>query len=256
MANSLSFDGTDMATYNLVIASPGDNLLNQIVSRVQLQDRGYAFRPQREPRRLSIDFYVTGSTRAVLDSNLDSIKRLLTTLTAKQLIFDSISARYFMAIMETFDGQYRSPFNFRGTMRFVCPDPLSYSTTENTVTQDVDANPKTLYIPSSAAEVVGGSGFVLPTFVLTAGETLSGVTLLLKNETTLEELSISSLTMANTEVLTIDSSLWTVTLEAVAHMSNVTGKFPRLEPQLRNQFTVTAFGTLGTMSVIYRDAYL
>jgi len=256
MANSLSFDGNDLSVYNLVIASPGDNLLNQIVSRIQLQDRGYAFRPQREPRRLTVDFTVTGTSRSNLDSNLDNIKRLLTTLTVQQLIFDSLSARYFYAILETFDGQYRSPLFFRGTMRFICPDPLSYSTTENTVTQDVDANPKTLYIPESSAEVVGGSGFVLPTFVLTAGETLSSVTLLLKNETTLEELSISSLSMISTEVLTIDSSLWTVTLETAAHMSNVTGKFPRLEPQLRNQFTVTAFGTLGTLSVIYRDAYL
>jgi len=203
-----------------------------------------------------VRFTVTGTSRSNLDSNLDNIKRNLTKLSPQQLIFDALSTRYYLAILESFEGTYVQQAVFRGSMRFICPDPVAYSTTENTVTQNVDANPKTLYIPTDAASVVGGSAFLLPAFVLTAGETLNAVTLLLKNETTIEEISISSLTMVDTDILTIDSSLWTVTLEAAAHMSNVTGKFPRLEPNLRNQFTVTAFGTLGTLSVIYREAYL
>ena len=256
MANSIDFDGTDLSDYNLVVNSPGNHAFNQIVSRVQLQDRGYAFRPQREPRGISLEFTVTGTSRSNLDSNLDSIKRILTQLVVKQLKFDSLTDRYFNAILERFTGGYTSPVVFRGNMSFICPDPVAHSTTENTVTQDVDADPKTLYIPESSDEVVGGSAFLLPTFVLTAGETLSSVTLLLKNETTIEEISISSLSLVATDIVTIDSSLWTVTREAVAHMANVTGKFPRLEPNLRNQFTVTAFGTSGTLSVIYREAYL
>ncbi len=256
MANSLSYDAVDMGDYNLVVNSAGASPYRQIVSRIQLQDRGYPFRPQREPRLLTIRFTVTGSSRSNLDSNLDNIKRNLTQLVPAQLIFDALSTRYYMAILESFDGSYIQPAVFRGTMRFICPDPIAYSTTENTVTQDVDANPKTLYIPESSSEVVGGSAFLLPVFVLTAGETLNSVTLLLKNETTIEEISVSSLSMVSTDILTIDSSLWTVTLELVAHMANVTGKFPRLEPYLRNQFTVTAFGTAGTLAVIYRDGYL
>jgi len=250
MANSLSYDGNDLADYNLIISSPGDNRLNQIVSRVQLQDNGYPFRPQREPRRLAIDFHVTGTSRANLDSNLDNIKRLLIQLTPQQLIFDSISTRYFLAILESFDGQYRSPIHFRGAMQFICPDPLGYSTTETTSTHAIDANPKTI------TEAIGGSAFLKPTYVLTAGETLSSVTLLINNLTTIEELSIASLSMTSGQVLTIDTALWTVTLEGAAHMSNVTGKFPRLEPQLTNSIKLTAFGTLGSMDIIYREAYL
>ncbi len=253
---SLSFDGNDMDDYNLVVNSPGDNPYGQIVPTIQLQDRGYAFRPQREPRRIAVRFEVSGSSRSNLDSNLDNIKRLLTTLVVKQLIFDTLTGRYFMAILERFEGNYISAFLFRGTMRFICPDPVGHSTTENSVTQDVDADPKTLYLPTDSDEVIGGSAFLLPVYTFTAGEDLSGITLLIKNETTIEELSIASLTIANTEVLVIDCSTWLVTKEGAAEMSNVTGKFPRIEPNLRNQFTITNFGSLGTLEVTYREAYL
>jgi len=256
MANSMDFDGTDLSAYNLVINSPNINAFGQLVSRVQLQDRGYSFRPQRAPRKIRVEFTVTGTSRSNLEDNLDSIKRIIIQLTPQPIIFDVIEDRYFNAILESFTGDYISPTTFRGSFTFICPDPVAHSTTENDVTQNVDADPKTLYIPESAAAVVGGSAFLLPTFVLTAGETLSSVTLLLKNETTIEEISISSLSLVATDIVTIDSSLWTVTRETVAHMANVTGKFPRLEPNLRNKFTVTAFGTLGTLEVIYREAYL
>ena len=256
MANSLSYDGNDLSTYKLVVQSPGDNPYGQILSYVQLQDKGYPFRPQRQPRIITINFSVTGTSRSNLDSNLDSIKRLLTSLTVKQLIFDTLSARFFYAILERFQGDYLSATLFRGVMSFKCPDPIAYSTTENSVTQDVDADPKTLYLPSSDSEVIGGSAFLLPAYTFTAGENLSSISLTIKNETTIEELVIASLTIANTEVLVIDCATWLVTLEGTAEMSNVSGKFPRLEPNLRNQFTITNFGSLGTLEVTYRDGYL
>lgn len=253
---SLTFDGNDMADYNLIVASPGDNPFGQLVPHIQLQDRGYAFRPQREPRRITVRFDVTGTSRSNLDSNLDTIKRLLTALVVKKLIFDTLTGRYFMAILERFEGDYLSALLFRGTLQFICPDPVAHSTTENSVTQNVDADPKTLYLPTDSDEVIGGSAFLLPVYTFTAGESLSGITLLIKNETTIEELSIASLTLGNTEVLVIDCSTWLVTKEGSAFMSGVAGKFPRIEPNLRNQFTVTNFGSLGTLEVTYRDAYL
>jgi len=255
MANSLSFDAVDMGDYNMVVNSAGASPFGQIVSYIQLQDKGYPFRPQREPRIITVQFTVTGTSRSNLDSNLDNIKRNLTKLEPFQLIFDALSTRYYMAILERFEGTYIQPAMFRGTMRFVCPDPVAYSTTENTVTQDVTADPTTLYIPESSAAVVGGSAFILPEWVLTAGETLSSVTIKLKNETTIEEIQwTGSLTSA--QELIIDSSTWLVTKVATADMSTVTGKFPRLEPYIRNELTVTAFGTTGTLTVIYRDGYL
>ena len=250
MAYSLSFDGNDLSDYELVVTSPDMNRFSQNVPSIQLQDRGYAFRPQRQPRLITVQFDVTGSTRSVLNSNLDTIKRILTTLVVKHLIFDTLTTRYFNAIVQNFGGQYLSATLFRGDMTFTCPDPVAYSTTETSSDFDIDADPKTI------TEVVDGSAFLLPVYTLVAGENLAGITLLVENLTTLEELSIASLTMTNTEILVIDCERWLVTLESAAEMSNVTGKFPRLEPNLTNSIKVTAFGALGTLNITYREAYL
>jgi predicted phage tail component-like protein len=250
MSRSFSFDGNDLADYGLIVSSPGDNPFSQLVSRIQLQDRGYAFRPQRSPRQIQVDFSVTGTSRANLDSNLDNIKRIITKLVVKQLIFDTLTDRYFDAILENFTGGYRSAVLFTGRMSFICPDPVAHSITETSSDFNIDADPKTV------TEVVGGSAFLLPVFTLTAGEALAAITLLVENLTTLEEISIASLTLANTEVLVIDSERWLVTKEGTAEMSNVTGKFPRLEPNITNSIKVTAFGTLGTLNITYKEAYL
>lgn len=256
MGYSIDFDGNDLGAYGLTVTSPGASLFGQIVSRIQLQDRGYAFRPQREPRRITVSIDVEGSSRSVLDGYLDNIRRILTQLTVKQLKFDVLSDRYYNAILERVEGNYVSATLFRGRLRFICPDPVAYSTTETSSDHNVDADPKTLYEPSDSAEVIGGSAFLLPVYTFTAGEDLTAITLLIKNETTIEELSIASLDLADTEVLVIDCSTWLVTKEGTAEMANVTGKFPRLEPYLRNQFTITDFGSLGTLNITYKEAYL
>lgn len=250
MSYSINFNGVDLSAYGLTVSSPGANLLGQLISHVQLQDRGYAFRPQREPRRITVSIDVFGSSRTVLDGYLDSIKRILTELVVKQLKFDVLSGRYFNAILERFEGNYISATTFRGRIRFICPDPVAYSTTETSSVFNIDADPKTV------AEVVGGSAFLLPVFTLVAGEALNNITLLVENETTIEELSIANLTLANTEILVIDSERWLVTKESVAEMSNVTGKFPRLEPNISNSIKVTAFGALGTLNITYKVGYL
>ncbi len=256
MGFSIDFDGNDLTDYGLVVTSPGASLYGQQVPRIQLQDRGYAFRPVREPRRITINVDIIGTSRSNLDSNLDNIRRILTQLTVRQLKFDVLNDRYYNAILERFRGDYISAIMWRGRIDFVCPDPVAYSITETSSDQNVDADPKTLYEPSDVAEVIGGSAFLLPVYTFTAGESLTSITLLIKNETTIEELSIASLTMADSEVLVIDCATWLVTLEGVAEMANVTGKFPRLEPNLRNQFTVTNFGSLGTLNITYKVAYL
>ncbi len=250
MSYSLNFDGNDLSDYNLVVTSSSINLFSQIVSRVQLQNRGYAFRPQREPRAIVVNFDITGTSRSNLDNNLDTIKRLLTTLVVKQLIFDTITDRYFNAILENISGVYLQAMLFRGTLAFICPDPVAHSITEISSDFNIDSDPKTI------TEDVEGSAFLLPVYTLVAGEDLSGITLLINNLTTLEELSITSLTLGNTETLVIDCERWLVTNEGAAEMGNVTGKFPRLEPQIVNSIKVTNFGSLGTLNITYREAYL
>ena len=249
MAYSINFDGNDLSDYSLVVTSPGVNEFRQSVGRVQLQDRGYAFKPNREPRSIIVAFDVSGTSRSNLDSNLDTIKRILNQIIVKQLKFDVLSGRYFNAILETFEGNYLQATLFRGTMEFICPDPVAYDNTETISSFNIDADPKTV------TEAVGGNAYILPVFTLTAGDTLTTVTILVDNLTTLEQLSwIGSLAIG--EELVIDSERWLVTKEGTADMGEVTGEFPRLEPNVTNSIKVTAFGTNGTMSITYRKGYL
>jgi len=251
MARSINFNTTDMSTHKLIITTPGMNLLSQLVGRVQLQDKGYAFRPTREPRHIVADFAVTGTSLANLDVNLDAIKRLLTLIVPKKLIFDSLPLRYYDAVLESFVGEYRTGTLFQGTLAFVCPDPLGYKTTEDDHDHDISASPITVN------EAVAGTGYVTPVYTLTAKNTLTDATIKVENLTTDEELQwIGDLAIDGT--LVIDVARWLVSKEAVADMATVTGKFPRLKPNVTNQIKVTGLwvSATGNLNILYRDAFL
>ena len=248
MARSINFNATDMSTHKLIITTPGMNLLSQLVGRVQLQDKGYAFKPIREPRYITAEFAVTGTSLANLDVNLDAIKRLLTLTEPKKLIFDSLPLRYYNAILESFEGEYSLATLFQGTMVFVCPDPLGYSTTLTESNHSIDADPKTV------TETPAGTGFISPVYVLTAGENLTDVTIKLENINTNEELQWTG-SLTTGQELTIDVANWIVKKEGVASMATVTGQFPRLKPGA-NSIKVTALASSGSMSITYRNTYL
>lgn len=251
MARSIDFNTTDMSTHKLIITTPGFNILRQLVGRVQLQDRGYAFTPSREPRHITVAFAVTGTSLANLDVNLDAIKRLLTLTVPKKLIFDSLPLRYYNAVLESFVGEYTHGKLFQGTIVFVCPDPLGHKTTEDNHNHNIDTNPKTV------TEPVGGTGYVAPVYTLTAKNTLTDATIKVENLTTDEELIwVGSLAIDGT--LVIDVAKWLVSKGAVANMATVTGKFPRLKPNVTNQIKVTGLKTTdtGILNILYRDTYL
>ncbi len=251
MARSIDFNNTDMADHKLIITSPGFNLLRQLVGRVQLQDRGYAFTPMREPRRITARCAVTGTSLANLDVNLDAIKRLLTLTEPKKLIFDSLPLRYYNAILESFTGEYRTGTLFQGTLVFVCPDPLGYKTTEDDHDHSIDEIEKTIEEP------VGGTGYVAPVYTLTAKNVLTGATIKVENLTTEEELVwVGDLAIDDT--LVIDVAKWLVSEGVDASMATVTGKFPRLKPNATNQIKVTGLyvTVAGNLNILYRDTYL
>lgn len=248
MGYSLSFGGVDLSTYELIITSPGINQLRQLESHVQLPDKGYAFRPMREPRYIRVKCAVTGTTRANLDVNLDTIKRVLTTLVTKQLIFDVLSGRFFNAMLENFEGDYLSTTLFEGVIAFICPDPLGYSITETSSDHNIDADPKTVN------EVTEGTGFIEPVYTLTAGDVLDTVTIKVENIEGGEELQwVGSLN--NGQMLEIDVATWAVKKAGVASMT-ISGRFPRLKPNTTNQIKVTGFLTNGSLNIKYRNTYL
>lgn len=252
MARSINFNTTDMSDHGLIITTPGFNVLRQLVGRVQLQDRGYAFKPSREPRHITVAFAVTGTSLANLNVNLDAIKRLLTLTKPKKLIFDSLPLRYYNAILESFTGEYVHGTLFTGTLAFICPDPLGYNITEYTDhDHDIDAAETTVEEP------VAGTGYVSPVYTLTAKNTLTDATIKVENLTTEEELVwVGDLAIDGT--LVIDIAKWLVSKGAVADMATVTGKFPRLKPNVTNQIKVTGLyvTVTGNLNITYRDAYL
>lgn len=102
--HSFSFATTDLSAYGLIVNSVDVNRLRQELSLVQLQDRAYSFSPKNPPRIISLGCTVIGDIRADLDSNLDAIKELLHTNGVQKLELDSITDRYFNAVLESFEG--------------------------------------------------------------------------------------------------------------------------------------------------------
>ena len=250
MSRSLNFNGIDMSSYELIVTSPGINLLKQLVGYSQLQDKAYSCTPMRAPRHITVDFAVTGTSLADLDSNLDIIKYHLTQTEPKKLKFDSLNLRYFNAILEDFEGEYSLATVFQGRLMFICPDPLGYRTTEDEHSHSIDASPKTV------TEGVGGTAYVKPVYTLTAKNTLTGVTLKLENTDTEEELQWTG-NLAINGTLVIDVANWLVSKGVTADMSTVSGQFPRLKPRLTNHLKVTGLYTTvtGNLNILYRDTY-
>lgn len=249
MANSISFDDINLSAYDLVVTTSEANIFEQIVSFVQLKDRGYSSGIKRRPKPVSIGISVTGTTRANLDSNLDNIKRILSTETDSKLILDILSTRYYMARLESFNGQYRAATLFTGSIEFICVDPIGYSTTPTE-----SNHPLTGSDPKTVIETTTGTGYVNPVYVLTAGAVLGAITVKLENVTTDEELQWTG-TLTTADYLTIDVANWLVSKNGTASMSGVTGQFPRLKPGA-NSIKVSNMAVTGVMDITYENTYL
>lgn len=127
----------------------------------------------------------------------------------------------------------------------------------------IDANPKTIYEPSGAADVVRGTGYARPTYTLVNTHAATLSTLTLTNVTTSEAMTWTG-SLAQNNQLRIDTAedrlhvekstdggtTWSNAMSGVA----VTQEFPRLAPGVRNQFTVAGFVT-GTLTISYRGVF-
>lgn len=249
MANSFSFNGTDLADHGLVITTSRANILSQLVSYVQLKDRGYSSGIKREPKSISLDIAILGASHADINTNIDNIKKTITTETDGELVLDVLPGRYFNAQLESFDGDYEAPAIFVGVIGFICVDPLGYSTgVETSHNHPINEAPFT-----TVPETTTGTGMVNPVYTLNAEQNLTN-TIMIENLNTGEELRwTGSLTPG--QKLIIDVPGWIVKKEGDASMATVTGQFPRLQSGA-NQIKVTNFGTTGSLDITYRNNYL
>jgi len=245
---SFSFATTDLSAYELVVNSVDINRLRQELSLVQLQGRSYSFRPKSPPRIISLGCTVVGDSRADLDDNLDAIKEVLRTDGVQKLELDSITDRYFSALLESFTGAYRGLSLFEGTIVFVCPEPLAYDNDPTVSPHIVESS------PDSFDEVVGGNAIAVPVWKILPSAAVNGK-VTLRNDTRSEEIEWTGVLNGSTDYLEIDSETWVVKKNGVADMSSVAGKFPQLTGGATNAIETTGF-TGGTVTITYRNRFL
>lgn len=248
MANSITFDSVDLDDYDLIITRY-DLHVAQIAEYTQIRDKSYSWGNWIPPKDIVLGISVTGTTRALLDAKLDSIKLALNKRTDETLALDIQTDRYWMARFRGFPGGYLNNTTWIGQILFTCADPWAYDVTETDNNYLINADPDT------NVETTGGTARIEPVYTLTAGENLVAVTVKLENTTTEEELVWEG-SLANTEELVIDVVRWIVEKEGVADMADVSGQFPHLLGGQANSIVVTGFSTTGTLDIVYRNRYM
>ena len=243
---SFTFNTVDLSDYDLSVISSNFFEFSQSLPYTQLQDYTLIGGYKRNALGLKIKVVIQGTNAADVISNLDNVKKTLVSEEEKELILDSISTRYWNARLESLDGDFVANTVWQGTITFLCPDPLAYSTTETSSNFNIDADPKTI------TETMDGTAITKPVWTLTAGETLTDVTIKLENVTTDEELQWTG-SLVDEDELEIDCKYWTVKKNGVSAMT-ITGEFPRLIAG-SNSIKVTGLSTTGTLNITYRDSY-
>jgi len=244
MPNSLTFNGHDLSDYGLTVLSR-ETPISLSADSVQLQRTSFAGDSKVPPKQISLSVAVTAESVATLKSNLDIIQKYLNETTDKNLILDSLSDRYWLARFRSLTGTFKGSL-FRGSLDFVCHDPLAYSNTETSTDLTIDADPKTVSVTP------GGSALIEPVFTLTADGNLVAVTIKVENHTLEQEIEWTG-TVLDTQELAIDSANWIVYLQSVVSMATASGPFPLLTPGT-NSIIVTGFN--GNLNVKYRNRYV
>lgn len=245
MANSLSFNGTDLSAYGLYVLTR-DIPVQQQIDAAQLQDRAYADRSKVITKPISLAMEITGADAATLKANVDAVRRILNIQTDGQLILDMQSDRYWLARFEKLTGNYMYRV-FEGTLDFICYDPYAYDVEEEDNDHLVDGSPETVL------ETTGGTARIEPVYNLTADAPLPATTVGILNVDTGMILEWTGDLVA-TDVLIIDCQLWLVKLNGVASMATVGGQFPYLLPGQENELSITGFH--GNLNITYRNRYV
>ena len=246
MANSLSFNGTNLGIYGLIVKTR-NMPIEFNAEGVLVEDISYAGDSKIPPKPISLEVVIEGSSIDNLKAALDTIMSVLNVQTDAQLILDTLSDRYWMARFRKLSGTYKGVM-FDGTLEFVCFDPIAYAVAPSS---DVTA----ITLPTADYAVVdsGGTAIIRPVYTLVAdGARTSPATILLHSDNTDEEISwIGAITPGQT--LVIDTALWVVTLDGVESMATVTGQFPTLVPSTTNPILVSGFS--GTLTVTWRNRF-
>jgi len=245
---SITYNGVDLsaATYDLVVTTSDPSA--QLVSEsFQLLTKSYSPEGKFPPKSLVMGVSVTGTSRADIESKLDSIKAVLNQRMSKKLILSTLSDRYWMARFQGLSGSYPSPTMFRGTLSFTCFDPFAYAVTESDDTYDLDADPKVITVTSE------GSADSEPILYLKAGEAWDASVSI--SNAGIGMVFEYSGAIADGHTLIINCQSWYVSLDGSTAMADISGQFPVLKPGA-NSISVVGFGVLGTLRIRYRARFI
>jgi predicted phage tail component-like protein len=218
------------------------------VDSVQLHHRAFAGDSKVQPKVISLNIAMTAASIATLESNIDTVRRLLNTQVDEHLILDSLSDRYWLARFQNLTGKPKNLI-FEGNIDFLCLDPYAYG--NSVISSDYTDNED----PEEITITPGGSALIEPVFTLTSTVVDAAATIRVRNDTLGMELTWGPGAIGVGGQLVIDSSIWHVTLNGVASMSltDPSGLFPVLSPGVANLIQV--YGFTGNVNIAYRNKF-
>lgn len=257
MANSLSFGGVDLSAYGLTVRNGPLSLMastDLALITIPNSDRAVASEPYYQPRTISLDCVVVGSSFADLKSKLDSIAKALGSRELASLALDSMPDRYWMVWRRgeasvTITGSVASL-----GLEFVAPEPFAFKSGA--------ASTGSMTWPDAGelSLLVGGSARTWPVLEFVAAAPTSAV---IVEHSDLDRRIGWTGTLATGSRLRFDCDAWQVWYapddggDWALSMAGVSGEFFYLlgGGEVVNTIRLLAPGS-GTLTATWRERYL
>lgn len=249
-----TFDGVDPGANGAILEHRHLYWLPEMHNRatpVDSRPGSHDFGTMYGERRIDLDFWVSATTRAALETQLGNLAKLFDPTNEvagdrgfKRLVFDSLSDRYYLAKLGSSPMVAISSQTATMTLQMRCADPMAQAVSQTSTTL-------------SGANVTytdAGTTRNQPAIEVTLGATYTG-NIVVTNATTGESLTWTG-SVVNGDVLKIDSALYRVYKNNTLAMTGLVNgsKFPSSIPGSNN---ITATGGSPTqIKITYRSRYL
>ena len=222
-----------------------------------------------DPRRWTDVVHLRGNNYPDVWRMLDNVKFALDPRKGNQVLRYDYDLRLLEAQHRQWLAKLNGPIivNPRGpdwmqlNLNWLASDPIAKALSATVELPTIDASPKTFHIPTSAAEVVGGTDTVKPTFKILNTVGIAVTTVVLANVTTGESLTWTG-NLANGAYLRINSETEHIekSNDDITYSNALLGlqdgdPFPQLAPRVRNEFTLTGFSS-ATLTVTYTEGFI
>lgn len=253
----------DQSTYGLSVNIGRWDWINGVGLNVQEVAFGFghgSWGNKYPPRLITLPCFVQGSSWADTRGKLDAINYLLDKSQLRSIVLDDIPDRFWMVRRSGAPAVnvYQTGASF--ALEFVAPDPRAYALSEVSRTVSLAAGSNSITQP--AIGTVGGTAEADVVYILKP--TGAGATNPMIENTTRDEALTWTGTLGANEWLRITAGSRVRLVEKSTDsgaswtdsMAAVSGRFPRLSPQVANALTVSGLSGTGTIEITYRERYL